>query len=89
MVLAPDFEFFTKYDAFSPSFDYACFKATQAYSYDEAQNYGKFLFIQSIVENGWWEGMHPPHPPGSAPVYAFNLQISPEGAKWLALRTTL
>ena len=43
-------------------------KATQAYRYEEVRNYGKFLFIQSIVKNGWWEEVLPPHPPpGSAP----------------------
>ena len=27
--------------------------ATQAYCYEEIRNYGKILFSQSIVENGW------------------------------------
>ena len=41
-------------------------KETKAYCNEEVQNYGKILFIQSIV--GWWGGMHSPHPPpGSAP----------------------
>ena len=30
-------------------------------------NYRKTLFIQSLVENGWW-GMHPPHPPLDPPL---------------------
>ena len=38
-------------------------KATQADCYEEVRNYGKHLFIQSIVENGWCRGeMHLPHP---------------------------
>ena len=28
-------------------------KATTAYCYEDVQNYGKILFIQNIVENGW------------------------------------
>ena len=29
-------------------------KATKAYCNEEVRNYGKILFIHSIVENGWW-----------------------------------
>ena len=57
--LAPNFECFTKYDAFcSHSFDYVTcvLKATKAYCYEEVRNYEKILFIQNIVENGWWWG---------------------------------
>ena len=32
------------------------------HGYEEVRNYRKTLFIQSIVENGWWGEMHPPHP---------------------------
>ena len=37
-------------------------KATQAYYYEEARNYEKILFIQSIVENGWQRGCIPLDP---------------------------
>ena len=39
-------------------------KATKAYCNEEVRNYGKILFIQSIVENGWWGGciLHIPPP---------------------------
>ena len=30
---------------------------TKAYCYVEVRNYGKILFIQSVVENGWWGGI--------------------------------
>ena len=36
------------------------------HGYKEVRNYRKTLFIQSIVENGWW-GVHPPHPPWIRP----------------------
>ena len=38
-------------------------KTTKADCNEEVRKYGKFLFIQSVVENGWWGGMHPPYPP--------------------------
>ena len=34
-------------------------KATTAYCYEEVRKYGKILFIQSIVENGWWGNASP------------------------------
>ena len=43
-------------------------KVTKANCFEEIQDDGKILFNQSIVENGWWGGVHPSHPlPGSAP----------------------
>ena len=57
LVLTPNFECFTKADAFcSHSFDYACLRRLRSYWYEGVRNKGKFLFIQSIVENGWWWG---------------------------------
>ena len=56
-------------------------KATKAYCYKEVRNYGKVLFIQNIVENGWWGGMHTqhtPHPPGFAPGFI----ITKDGLKF-------
>ena len=38
---------------------YACLRRLRHW-YEEARNYGKILFIQNIVENGWW-GMHAQH----------------------------
>ena len=44
-------------------------KATKAYCNEEVRNYGKILFIQSIVENGWCGGrMHTSHPPLDPPL---------------------
>ena len=47
-------------------------KTTKVYCNEEVRNYGKILFVQSIV--GMWGGMHTPHlhpppppPSGSAP----------------------
>ena len=34
-------------------------KSTKAYRYEEVRNYGKILFIQNIVENGWWGDAYP------------------------------
>ena len=50
-----------KYDAFcTHSFDNACLRRLKHnYCYEEVQNYGKILFFQSIVENGWWGGCIP------------------------------
>ena len=42
-------------------------KATTAYCYEEVRNYGKILFIQNIVENGWRGdalAAYPTSPPG-------------------------
>ena len=55
--LAPNFECFTKYDAFcSHSFDYACLRRRRHIVMKRFENrhYGKILFVQNIVENGWW-----------------------------------
>ena len=42
-----------------------------AYCYEEVRKYGKILFIQSNVENGWWRrdayAAYPTAPPGSVP----------------------
>ena len=41
-----------------------------AYCYEEVRNYKKILFIQNIVENGWWGdayAAYPTSPPESAP----------------------
>ena len=37
--------------------------ATKAYCNEGVRNYGEILFIQSIVENGWWGGCIPHIPP--------------------------
>ena len=55
--------------------------ATKAYCYEEVRNYGKILFIQNIVENGWWGGcirsiLHIPS--GSAP----GCKITKDGLKF-------
>ena len=69
-ILYPNFECFTKYDEFlCAQFRLCMLKATKAYCYEEVRNYGKNLFIQSIVENGWWGG----EKLGDVPVWAQHL----------------
>ena len=45
------------------------------HGYEEVRNNRKTLFIQSIVENGWWGGVHLPHlpPPWIRPCEAVRL----------------
>ena len=53
-------------------------KAIKAYCDEEVQNYGKILFSQSFVENGWWGYAYPTSPPGSVP----GCIISKDGLKF-------
>ena len=56
-------------------------KATKVYCYEEVRNYRKILFIQSIVENGWWGEIHPPlDPPLLTSLYSLRI--------WQEARTT-
>ena len=51
----------------SPNMMHCVLKATKAYCYEEVRNYGKILFIQNIVENGWRgnaNAAYPTSPPG-------------------------
>ena len=41
---------------------------TKAYCYEEVRSNGKILFIQSIVENGWWGDAFPTYPPLDQPL---------------------
>ena len=54
-----DSECFAKYDAFCwHVFDYVCLRRRPKanIAIEEVRNYGKFVYIKSIFENGWWEG---------------------------------
>ena len=90
LVLAPNFECFTKYDAFClHSFDHACLRQLRHdIVMKRIKIMAKFDSSKALLKMVGG-GMHPPHPPGSAPVHPFNLQILPQGAKWLAFTTTL
>ena len=44
----------------SPMYDIPPWICT--HGYEEVRNYRKTLFIQSIVENGWWGGSFPTSP---------------------------
>ena len=35
---------------------------------EKVRNKEEVVFIKNMFKNGWW-GMHPPHPPGSAPAH--------------------
>ena len=77
--LAPNFECFTKYDAFrSHSFDYACVRRLRHIVMKRFEIMEKFYLSKAMLKMAGGGGMHPPHLPLDPPLAAlFARSITP------------